>query len=108
MADEFRAGICAENWWMNPSQSSFGSSVCSPIINNMDIISWPTDLDMKARASDDQSGSANSEGSIIFQDIRKPFDQDGSLSALNSSTLEMMDNNLSASSVTANWNQTLR
>lgn len=105
MADEFRAGICTENWWMNPSQSNFGSSVCSPIINNMDIISWPTDLDMKIKASDDQSGSANSEGSIIFQDTRKPFDQGGSLSALNSN-LEMMDNNLS-SSITADWNQTL-
>ncbi|KAK1368476.1 transcription factor bHLH112 [Heracleum sosnowskyi] len=105
MADEFRAGICAENWWMNPSQSTFGSSVCSPIVNNMDIISWPTDFDMKTKASDDQSGSANSEGSIIFQDTPKPFDQDGSCSALNS-TLEMMDTNLS-SSITADWNQTL-
>ncbi|KAL8107838.1 transcription factor bHLH112-like [Apium graveolens] len=107
MADEFRTGICAENWWMNPSQSNFGSSVCSPVINSMDITSWQTDdLDLKTRASDDQSGSANSEESIIFQDTRKPFDQDGSLSAF-SSTLEMMDNNLSSSITAADWNQTL-
>lgn len=105
MAEEFQAGICAENWWMNPSQSNFGSSVCSPITNNMDIISWPTDLDMKARASDDQSGSTNSEGSIIFQDLQKPLDPDGSLLALNS-TLKMMDDNLSTP-VTAAWNPTL-
>lgn len=90
---------------MNPSQSNFGSSVCSPIINNMDLISWPADLDIKARASDDQSGSANSEGSIVFEDSRRPMDQDGSLLALNSN-LEMINKNLS-SSITANWNPTL-
>lgn len=110
MADEFQAGVCAENWWMNPYQNNFGSSVCSPIINNMDIFSWPTDLDLKSKAStNDQSGSANnSEESIVFQDTQKPLNQDsvdGNLLSVNS-TLEMMDNGLS-SSVTTDWNQTL-
>ncbi|KAK1375197.1 transcription factor bHLH112 [Heracleum sosnowskyi] len=110
MADEFQAGVCAENWWMNPYQSNFGSSVCSPIINNMDIFSWPADLDLKAKGStNDQSGSANnSEGSIVFQDTQKSLNQDsveGNLLSVNS-TLEMMDNGLS-SSVTTDWNQAL-
>ncbi|KAL8112912.1 hypothetical protein AgCh_020283 [Apium graveolens] len=110
MADEFQAGVCAENWWMNPYQSNFGSSICSPMINNMDIFSWPTDLDSKARAStNDQSGSANnSEGSIVFQDAQKSLNQDsddGNLLSVNS-TLEMMDNGLS-SSITTDWNQAL-
>lgn len=111
MADEFQAGVCAENWWMNPYQTNFGSSNCSPIINNMDIFAWPNDLDLKARAStNDQSGSANnsSEGSIVFQDTHKSLNQDsveGNLLSVNS-TLEIMDNSLS-SSVTTDWNQAL-
>lgn len=110
MADEFQAGICAENWWMNPCQSNFGLSNCSPNINNMDIFSLPADLDLKARAStNDQSGSANnSEGSIVFQDTQKSLNQDsveGNLLSVNS-TLKMMDNGLS-SSITTDWNQVL-
>lgn len=111
MADKFQAGVCAENWWMNPYQSNFGSSVCSPIINNMDMFSWPADLDTKARAStDDQSGSANnSEGSIFFQDTQKPLNHDsveGNLLSVNSG-LDLMDNGLSSSITTADWNQAL-
>lgn len=104
MAEEFQAGVCAENWWMNSYQSNFGSSICSPIINNMDIFSWPTDLDLKARATtNDQSGSANnSEGSIVFQDAQKSLNQD----SVEGNLLEVMDNGLS-SSITADWNQAL-
>nr|WKV22679.1 bHLH11 [Bupleurum chinense] len=102
MADEVQAEAYAENcWMMNSCQSNFGSSVCSPMINNMNIFSWDT----KVRASTDDEF----EGSVIFQDIKKPFFEDfvdGALLSMNS-TLELMDSSLSASSITTDWDQTL-
>lgn len=112
MADEFQAaGVCGGNWWNNnPTRSAYGSSLCSPIITDMGSFGWPADLmDMKARSSDESGSANNSEGSIIFQDIQKPINQDsgcGDRSLWMDSTLEMMGSGLS-SSITTDWNQTL-
>ncbi|XP_059660900.1 transcription factor bHLH112-like isoform X2 [Cornus florida] len=74
MADQFQAGICGENWW-NSSKSTYGSSLCSPSINDMGSFGWPSELvDIKARSCD-ESCSVSGE-SMIVQGMQKPQQPD--------------------------------
>ncbi|KAM7530742.1 hypothetical protein LguiB_034152 [Lonicera macranthoides] len=57
MADEFQIGVCASNWW-NPSRTTFGSSPCSSLLNDIGSLGW---------ASDESASK-----SMFFQDIQKP------------------------------------
>lgn len=87
MADEIQTGICEGNWW-NSSRSTFVSSACTSVTNDMGSFGWPVDLvDMKVKSSDESS-----DGSInVFQDLQNP---------------QMMCLGLS-SSTTTDWNPSL-
>ncbi|CDO99682.1 unnamed protein product [Coffea canephora] len=111
MADEFQGEVCGGSWW-NSSRSMFGSSPCSSgILHDLGSFGWSTDfLDSKARSSDDQSGnSANSDGSIVIQDLQKPNQPESASNNSNlsiDSTLQILGIGLSSPSTT-DWDRTL-
>ncbi|KAB5560500.1 hypothetical protein DKX38_005457 [Salix brachista] len=123
MAEEFQAGICGENWWMNPSKSVFmgGLSPYSTVSIASDHTgtygSWTTAdmVDLKARSitckeSKNITTSA-SDTSIPFLNSQRPQQPDsdsGGSSILIDSTLQMMGFGLSSSSSSSSdWNQAL-
>ncbi|KAL9392643.1 hypothetical protein Peur_016563 [Populus x canadensis] len=123
MAEEFQAGICGENWWMNSSKSVFmgGLSPCSTVSIASDHMgtygSWTTAdmVDLKARSiSCNESNhitTSVSDASIPFLNSQKPQQADsdsGGSSILIDSTLQMMGYGLSSSSSSSSdWNQAL-
>ncbi|XP_006383985.1 transcription factor bHLH112 isoform X2 [Populus trichocarpa] len=123
MAEEFQAGICGENWWMNSSKSVFmgGLSPCSTVSITSDHMgtygSWTTAdmVDLKARSisckESNHITTSVSDASIPFLNSQKPQQADsdsGGSSILIDSTLQMMGYGLSSSSSSSSdWNQAL-
>lgn len=124
MAEEFQAGICGDNWWMNSSKSVFmgGLSPCSTVnvtSSSSDHIgyygSWATAADMvdlKARSISCKGSNNDIDNSLPFQNSQKPqqadSDSGGSSILIDSSTIQMMGFGLSSSSSSSSdWNQTL-
>ena len=123
MAEEFQAGICGENWWMNPSKSVFmgGLSPYSTVSIASDHMgtygSWTTAdmVDLKARSISCKESknitTSASDTSIPFLNSQKPQQPDsdsGGSSILIDSTLQMMGFGLSSSSSSSSdWNQAL-
>ncbi|CAK7350811.1 unnamed protein product [Dovyalis caffra] len=125
MAEEFQAGICGENWWMNSSKNVFmgGLSPCSTVsISTSDHMgsygSWATaDMaDLKGRSisckgSNNMITTSASDTSIPFLNSQKTQQADsdsGGSSILIDSTLQMMGFGLSSSSSSSSdWNQAL-
>ncbi|KAF3451616.1 hypothetical protein FNV43_RR07711 [Rhamnella rubrinervis] len=112
MAEEFQAGICGGNWWINSSRNAFtAASPCSVGLNDFGSIGWACDMvDIKARSSSScgESDSVVCDTSInAFQDVQKPHQAADSVSCcgtttttgsiLIDSTLQMMGFGLSTS-----------
>ncbi|XP_011009498.1 PREDICTED: transcription factor bHLH112-like isoform X1 [Populus euphratica] len=122
MAEEFQAGICGENWWMNSSKSMFigGLSPCSTVSLPSDHTgtyngSWATAdmVDLKPRSiscKESHNTTSVSDTSIAFLNSPKPQQANsdsGGSSNLIDSTLQMMGFRLSSSSSSSDWNQAL-
>ncbi|XP_061982940.1 transcription factor bHLH112-like isoform X1 [Populus nigra] len=122
MAEEFQAGICGENWWMNSSKSMFigGLSPCSTVSLPSDHMgtyngSWATAdmVDLKPRSiscKESHNTTSVSDTSIAFLNSPKPQQANsdsGGSSNLIDSTLQMMGFGLSSSSSSSDWNQAL-
>jgi hypothetical protein len=122
MAEEFQAGICGENWWMNSSKSMFigGLSPCSTVSLPSDHMgtyngSWATVdmVDLKPRSiscKESHNTTSVSDTSIAFLNSPKPQQANsdsGGSSNLIDSTLQMMGFGLSSSSSSSDWNQAL-
>lgn len=115
MAEEFQAGICGGNWWINSSRNAFTTATpCSVGFNDLGSLGWVCDMvDMKGRSSSSCGESADSvvcDTSInAFQDVQKPHQAAADSvsctgtttgSILIDSTLQMMGFGLSTSDLT--------
>ncbi|KAI3718784.1 hypothetical protein L6452_19668 [Arctium lappa] len=105
MAEEIQAAVCGGSWWMSP-RTTFNRSSCSSVITDMENFEpcWPRDLmDMKSKSSDDDQSS---DGSMVFQDIRRQ-PGGGTTTMSPDSAFEMMATAFSDSPMTTNldWDQ---